>query len=43
VVLVTHQFTIAEFTGGGTPSGGGALFSLEGGGALRLLGTLAAD
>jgi broad specificity phosphatase PhoE len=40
VVLVTHQFTIGEFTGGGTVSGGGAVFELNGSGAPRLLGSI---
>jgi len=38
LVLVTHQFTIAEFTGGGTPSGGGAVFQLNGTGTPSLVG-----
>jgi len=42
VVLVTHQFTINEFTGEGTPSGGGSLFELNGSGAPRLLGAIEA-
>lgn len=43
VVLVTHQFTISEFTGGGVPSGGGSLFRLDGSGQPRWLGALAGD
>jgi broad specificity phosphatase PhoE len=43
VVLVTHQFTISEFTGGGVPSGGGSLFRLDGSGQPRWLGPLAGD
>lgn len=43
VVLVTHQFTISEFTGGGVPSGGGSLFRLDGSGQPRWLGAIAAD
>lgn len=39
-VLVTHQFTIAELTGGGTPSGGGAVFQLDGRGSPRLIGSI---
>lgn len=40
VVLVTHQFTISEFTGGGTGSGGGTIFQLNGTGAPRALGSI---
>jgi len=40
VVLVTHQFTINAFTEGGTVSGGGSLFELNGTGAPRLLGAI---
>jgi broad specificity phosphatase PhoE len=43
VVLVTHQFTINEFTGEGTVSGGGSLFELNGSGAPRLLGAIEAN
>lgn len=43
VVLVTHQFTIAELTGGATPSGGGAVFELNGTGSPRLVGQLSPD
>jgi broad specificity phosphatase PhoE len=43
VVLVTHQFTISEFTASGTPSGGGSLFQLDGSGSPRWLGTIRAD
>ena len=43
VVLVTHQFTITAFTGGGTASGGGSLFELNGTGAPRLLGAIKPD
>jgi broad specificity phosphatase PhoE len=43
VVLVTHQFTISEFTGGGTVSGGGTIFQLNGTGAPRALGAIAPD
>jgi len=41
VVLVTHQFTINEFTGAGTVSGGGSVFELNGTREPRLLGPLA--
>ena len=40
LVLVTHQFTIAELTGGGTPSGGGAVFQLDGTATPRLIGSI---
>lgn len=40
VVLVTHQFTITELTGAGTPSGGGSLFQLNGSAAPRWLGAI---
>ncbi len=43
VVLVTHQFTISEFTDAGTPSGGGSIFQLNGSGAPRWLGSLPTD
>jgi len=43
LVLVTHQFTIAELTGGATPSGGGALFQLDGTGSPRLIGSIAPE
>ena len=43
VVLVTHQFTVNEFAPGGTPSGGGSLFELNGTGTPRWLGTLKTD
>jgi len=43
VVLVTHQFTIGEFTGGGTASGGGSVFQLNGTGTPRLLGAIATE
>lgn len=43
VVLVTHQFTINEFTGEGTGSGGGSLFELNGSGTPRLLGAIEAN
>lgn len=43
VVLVTHQMTIAEFTGAGVPSGGGSVFALDGSGSPRLLGAIAVD
>lgn len=43
VVLVTHQMTINEFTGAGTPSGGGSLFQLNGTDQPVWLGTVAAD
>lgn len=43
VILVTHQFTINEFTGAGTPSGGGSVFALDGSGMPRLLGALATE
>ena len=40
VILVTHQFTIAEFTGQGIESGGGSLFQLNGTGSPHWLGAL---
>jgi broad specificity phosphatase PhoE len=40
VILVTHQFTIAEITGAGTPSGGGSVFQLNGTGSPRHLGNI---
>lgn len=43
VVLVTHQFTINEFTQAGTPSGGGSVFQLNGTADPVLLGTIATD
>ncbi len=43
VVLVTHQFTIGAFTGGGIDSGGGTVFALNGSGAPRVLGDIAPD
>lgn len=43
VILVTHQFTINEFTSVGTASGGGSLFELNGSGAPRLLGAIKPD
>lgn len=43
VVLVTHQFTITAFTGQGMVSGGGTVFELNGSGAPRALGVVAAD
>jgi phosphohistidine phosphatase SixA len=43
VVLVTHQFTIGAFAGGGTASGGGTIFALNGSGAPRVLGEIQAD
>ena len=43
LVLVTHQFTINEFTGAGTVSGGGSVFELNGTGDPRLLGSIAAS
>jgi phosphohistidine phosphatase SixA len=43
VVLVTHQFTIDAFTGQGTVSGGGTIFELNGSGAPRPLGPIAAN
>lgn len=43
IVLVTHQFTINAFTQGGTVSGGGSLFELNGTGAPRLLGAIEPD
>ena len=43
VMLVAHQFTISEFTGGGVPSGGGSLFRLDGTGQPRSLGAIATD
>ncbi|OHC64850.1 MAG: hypothetical protein A2040_07715 [Rhodocyclales bacterium GWA2_65_19] len=41
VVLVTHQFTINEFTGAGTVSGGGSVFELNGTETPRPLGAIA--
>ena len=43
VIFVTHQFTISEFTGGGTGSGGGTVFALNGTGEPRPVGALSAD
>jgi phosphohistidine phosphatase SixA len=43
VILVTHQFTITAFTGGGVNSGGGSVFELNGSGAPRLLGAIRPD
>ncbi len=43
VILVTHQFTIAELTGGSTPSGGGSLFRLNGTGSPQHLGNIDPD
>lgn len=43
VILVTHQVTISAFTGQGTVSGGGTVFALDGSGAPRALGEIAAD
>jgi broad specificity phosphatase PhoE len=43
VVLVTHQFTIAEFTGGGTGSGGGTVFELDGTGTPRVVASIEAN
>ena len=43
LVLVTHQFTINEFTGQGTVSGGGTVFELNGTGAPRALGEIQAN
>lgn len=41
VILVTHQLIINDFTGSGTPSGGGSIFQLDGSGAPRWLGRIA--
>lgn len=43
VVLVTHQVTIAAFTGEGTDSGAGSLFQLNGSGAPHLIGSIIPD
>jgi broad specificity phosphatase PhoE len=43
VVLVTHQFTINEFTAQGTVSGGGTIFELNGTGEPRALGGIQAN
>lgn len=43
LVLVTHQFTISEFTGEGTGSGGGSLLQLNGSGNPRLIGSIPPD
>ena len=43
VVLVTHQFTINEFTAQGTVSGGGTIFELNGTGEPRALGGIRAN
>ena len=43
VVLVTHQFTINDFTSTGTVSGGGTIFELNGTGEPRALGAIEAN
>jgi hypothetical protein len=43
VIFATHQFTIGEFTGGGTGSGGGMVFELDGSGSPRPIGAVPAD
>jgi len=43
VVLVTHQFTINDFTSQGTVSGGGTIFELNGTGEPRALGGIQAN
>jgi len=43
VIMVTHQFTINEFTSAGTASGGGSVFELNGSGTPRLLGAIKPD
>ena len=43
LILVTHQFTINEFSDAGTPSGGGSLFQLNGSGTPRRLGAIEAN
>ena len=43
VIFATHQFTIGEFTGGGTGSGGGMVFELNGTGTPRPIGAVSAD
>jgi broad specificity phosphatase PhoE len=43
VILVTHQVTISGITGEATASGGGHLLELNGTGAPRVLGRIAAD
>jgi phosphohistidine phosphatase SixA len=43
VVLVTHQFTINDFTSNGTVSGGGTIFELNGTGEPRALGAIQAN
>lgn len=43
VIFVTHQFTISEFTGSGTGSGGGTVFALDGSGAPRPVAAVSAD
>ena len=42
-IMVTHQVTISALTGGGTPSGGGSIFALNGTGEPTLLGHTAPD
>ena len=43
LVLVTHQFTIAAFSGQGMVSGGGTVFEMNGSGAPRVLGEIQPD
>jgi phosphohistidine phosphatase SixA len=43
VVLVTHQFTINDFTSQGTVSGSGTIFELNGTGEPRALGAIEAN
>jgi len=43
MVLVTHQFTIAAFSGQGTVSGGGTVFELNGSAMPRVLGEIAPE
>lgn len=43
VVLVTHQFTLNDFTSQGTVSGGGTIFQLDGTGEPRALGAIQAN
>lgn len=43
VILVTHQVVIDALVAGATPAGGGSILQLDGSGAPRWLGRIAAD